>query len=63
MKAKTSKLVSRTALIKDLQHVLKVFPARSRIATFIAFTDAFLTSHGRRTLRGSRTSRQRLNRG
>ena len=26
MKAKTAKLVSRTALIKDLQHVLKVFP-------------------------------------
>jgi len=34
-----------------------------RIATFIAFTDAFLTSHGRRTLRGLRTSRQRLSRG
>jgi len=26
MKARTAKLVSRTALIKDLQHVLKVFP-------------------------------------
>src|SRR5579862_5844633 len=49
MKAKSAKLVSRTALIKDLQHVLKVFPGSQPDRDFYRvhgkYTDAAVKVH------------------